>query len=88
MKIVIAIAELSGGMHKAHCPALPGCMVLGRSRQEAVERMCGAVEGYLASFEATMPGKLELEILDQGTSLPGASPSGNASESPRQMAVS
>lgn len=69
MKIVVVIVELSPDMHKAHCPGLPGCMVLGRSRQEAAERIASAVTAYLASFDAAVPGKLDLQILDPGRHL-------------------
>ena len=69
MKIGVVIVELSPGMHKAHCPALPGCVVLGRTRQEAAERMSVAVAGYLASFDSVVPEKIELQILDDARRL-------------------
>ena len=69
MKIVIIIVELSPDIYKVHCPALPGCLVLGRSRQEALDRMSNAVVGYLASFDAAVPEKLDLEILENGRDL-------------------
>jgi predicted RNase H-like HicB family nuclease len=71
MKIVVIIMELSPDVHKAHCPALPGCMVLAGSRQEAAERISRAVRGYLASFDATVPEKLELEIREHGRDVRG-----------------
>ena len=71
MKIVVIIVELSPDIHRAHCPALPGCVALGRSRQEAAERIASAVTGYLASFDATVPEKLDLDILEHGQGLRG-----------------
>ena len=64
MRIVVVMMELSRDMHKAHCPVLPGCTVLGRSRQEASERISSAVMGYLASFDTAIPEKLDLQILE------------------------
>jgi predicted RNase H-like HicB family nuclease len=72
VKFVVTIVELSPGMHKAYCPALPGCMVIGSSPQEAAERISRAVAGYLASFDATAPEKLDLEMCEQGQSPRGA----------------
>jgi predicted RNase H-like HicB family nuclease len=69
MKILVIITELSPSVHKAHCPVLPGCVVLGRSRQEALDRMSNAIAGYLASFDATVPERLDLEVLEYGREL-------------------
>jgi predicted RNase H-like HicB family nuclease len=82
MKIAVVIVELSPGMHKAHCPALPGCLVVGRSRQEALGRISNAVSGYLASFDATVPEQLDLEILERGQGLRGAIRDGNQATLP------
>ena len=64
MKIVIVVAEIASDMYKVHCPSLPGCVALGRSRREAAERMSRAISGYLASFDAAVPADIELQILD------------------------
>ena len=66
MRVVVIIMELSPDSHRAYCPALPGCAVLGRSRQEAAERISRAVTGYLASFDTVVPEKLEFEIREHG----------------------
>lgn len=63
MKIVTVVAEISSQMYKAHCPSLPGCVVLAQSRQDAAEKLSQAVSGYLASLDAAAPGKIELEVL-------------------------
>ena len=72
MKIVVIIVELSSEMFKAHCPAMPGCLVLGGSRQEALDRMSKAVAGYVASFDATSPEKLDLEVVERAWDAPRA----------------
>ena len=72
MKVVIIIVRLPADIHKAHSPSLPGCVALGRSRQEAVERMSRAVAGYLASLDAAAPGDIELQILDEDRNTRGA----------------
>jgi len=64
MKIAIIIAELSPGIHKGRCPALPGCVVVGRTRQEVAERLPGAIASYLASLDSLVPKSIELELAD------------------------
>jgi len=64
MRVVISVVELSVDLYKANCPALPGCVVLARSRQEAAERMSQAVSGYLASFDVAVPGQIELQVVE------------------------
>jgi predicted RNase H-like HicB family nuclease len=65
MQIVVITVEVSPGIHKAHCPALPGCVVLAESREEALERLSNAVVGYFASLDATVPEKFEWVIREQ-----------------------
>jgi len=66
IRIVTVVLQVSSDTYKAHCPSLPGCAVLGRSRQEAAERLSHAAAGYLASFDAIVPGHIELQVLDHG----------------------
>jgi predicted RNase H-like HicB family nuclease len=55
VKIAIRIEKRPAGGFRAHCPALPGCVEYGRSRQEASRRIARAVEGYVASMNAQQP---------------------------------
>ena len=43
---------------RAWCPALPGCFVVGQSRQEIQQRMATAIDGYLASLAVALPREL------------------------------
>ncbi len=58
MKLTARIARRADGAFKAWCPALPGCMVLGRTREEAWSKIQLAVSGYLASLGAALPREL------------------------------
>jgi predicted RNase H-like HicB family nuclease len=35
----------------AECPSLPGCISQGRTREEAIENIREAVQGYIVSLE-------------------------------------
>ncbi len=35
----------------AECPSLPGCISQGKSREEAIENIREAIEGYIAALE-------------------------------------
>lgn len=35
------------GWHIAQCPALPGCMTQGRTKEEALENIKDAIHGWL-----------------------------------------
>jgi predicted RNase H-like HicB family nuclease len=35
----------------AECPSLPGCISQGRTREEAVENIREAIQGYIAALE-------------------------------------
>lgn len=63
MKIVVKISRESGERFRAWCPALPGCVVCGRSREEAIAKLEQAVCGYVASLDAVMPRTLERKVL-------------------------
>ena len=58
MKLVAKITEREGGNFYAWCPALPGCWVVGQSRQEARQKISEAIEGYLASLDVCLPREL------------------------------
>lgn len=50
MKYRVLIETDEDGMFVAECPALPGCVSQGKTRQEAVANIKEAIEGYLASL--------------------------------------
>ena len=58
MKLAIRITQAAGNELRACCPALPGCVVYGRSRKEARDRIQEAVRGYLASLDIALPREL------------------------------
>jgi len=67
MKLLIKISREESGVYRAWCPALPGCVAHGASRQEAGESIDEAVNGYLASLNVPIPAKVERELLEVTT---------------------
>jgi predicted RNase H-like HicB family nuclease len=39
------------GYWVAECPSLPGCVSQGKTRQEAIENIKEAIEGYVAALK-------------------------------------
>jgi len=62
MKVAIRIDLKTAGVYRASCPALPGCVVFGRSHEEARQKIDQAVRGYLASLDVPVPRRLEQEV--------------------------
>jgi len=58
MNVKIRIARGAHGEYKAWVPALPGCMVLGQTREEAHAKLALAINGYLASMNVALPREL------------------------------
>lgn len=50
MKFRVIIEPDEDGIFVAHCPALPGCISQGATRQEAQANIKEAITGYLASL--------------------------------------
>ena len=50
MKYRVVIEEDEDGMFAAECPALPGCISQGKTRQEALKNIKDAIKGYLESL--------------------------------------
>ena len=71
MRIVIEILEISAGVHRALCPALPGCAVVGSSAEDARSKMADAVVGYLASFDIAGPEHVEIDVAASTAHAPG-----------------
>ena len=50
MKYRVYLEQDEDGVFVATCPALPGCVSQGRTRDEARKNICEAIEGYLKSL--------------------------------------
>jgi len=51
MKFRVIIEQDEDGVFVAHCPALPGCISQGASREEAQANIKEAITGYLESLK-------------------------------------
>jgi antitoxin HicB len=51
MKYRVTIEVDEDGAFVAECPALPGCISQGTTRDEALTNIKEAIEGYLASLK-------------------------------------
>ena len=61
MRLDVRLSQERDGSYRAWCPSLPGCSVVGESRQQVLIGIRGAVEGYLASLDVAPPGKRKRE---------------------------
>jgi len=67
MKYRIIIEQDEDGVYVAECPALPGCISQGRTREEALENIKDAIKGYLESLrkhDEPIPPPIEEEIVE------------------------
>ena len=62
MKIAIVIELIEPGHWRSCCPSLPGCEVIGPSKQDALRNIDLGVRGYLASLNVALPLELNLAI--------------------------
>jgi antitoxin HicB len=51
MKFRVTISPDEDGVFVAECPALPGCVSQGKSRDEAMMNIRDAIQGYVASLK-------------------------------------
>ena len=51
VKFRVTIEPDEDGVFVAECPALPGCISQGRTRDEAMAHIRDAIQGYLASLK-------------------------------------
>jgi len=65
MRITVRTSQQGRGRHRAWCPELPGCRVSGCSRKEAIERIDGAVRGYLASLNRPAVGEVRKVVVPE-----------------------
>ena len=47
----VVIFRGEDGYWVAECPSLPGCLSQGRTREDAIENIKQAMEGYVAALE-------------------------------------
>ena len=52
MKYRVILEPQEEGGYTIYAPALPGCVSQGETREEALENIKEAIEGYLESLEA------------------------------------
>jgi len=67
MKYRIIIEQDEDGMYVVECPALPGCISQGKTREEAKANIKDAIEGYLESLrkhDEPIPPPIEEEIVE------------------------
>ena len=51
MRYRVLIEQDEDGVFVAECPALPGCISQGASRQEAIKNIKDAIAGYVESLK-------------------------------------
>jgi len=67
MKYRIVIEQDEDGMFVAECPSLPGCISQGKTRQEALDNIKDAIEGFLASLKKhnePIPPSIQEEMVE------------------------
>ncbi len=67
MKFRTFIEQDEDGIFVATCPSLPGCISQGNTREEALNNIKDAIEGYLISLkkhDEPIPSPISEELLD------------------------
>ncbi|MEN6295193.1 MAG: type II toxin-antitoxin system HicB family antitoxin [Chloroherpetonaceae bacterium] len=67
MKFRAFIEQDEDGIFVATCPSLPGCISQGNTREEALNNIKDAIEGYLISLkkhDEPIPTPISEELLD------------------------
>jgi len=67
MRYRILIEQDENGMFVAECPALPGCVSQGKTREETLVNIQDAIKGYLESLRKhneAIPPSIEEEIVE------------------------
>ncbi|HDM76038.1 MAG TPA: type II toxin-antitoxin system HicB family antitoxin [Deltaproteobacteria bacterium] len=67
MRYRVIIEQDEDGFFVAECPALPGCISQGKTRDEALENIKDAIKGYLESLKKhndPVPPPIEEEIVE------------------------
>jgi len=67
MKFRTIIEQDEDGNYVVQCPALPGCISEGKTREEALTNIKDAIEGYMASLKKhnePIPPPIEEETVE------------------------
>jgi len=67
MKYRVLIEQDEDGVFVVECPALPGCVSQGNTREEALANIQDAIKGYLESLAKhgePVPPPIEEEIVE------------------------
>ena len=67
MKFRVTIEPDEDGVFVAECPALPGCVSQGKTRDEAMTNIRDAIQGYLESLKKhgdPIPGQITEEVVE------------------------
>ena len=67
MKFRITVEPDEGGVFVAECPALPGCISQGKTRDEAMANIRDAIQGYLESLKKhgePIPGEITEAVVE------------------------
>ncbi len=67
MKLRVVIEQDEEGVFVAECPALPGCVSQGTTREEALQNIKDAMQGYLKSLRKhnePIPPSINEEIIE------------------------
>lgn len=67
MKFRVNVQPDEDGVFVAECPALPGCVSQGKTRDEAMVNIRDAIQGYLASLKKhgePIPAAITEEIVE------------------------
>ena len=67
MRYRVIIERDEDGIFVAECPALPGCVSQGKTRQEALVNIQDAIKGYLESLKKhnePIPPSIQEEIVE------------------------
>ena len=67
MKFRVLLEQDEDGVFVVSCPALPGCISQGKTRQEAIENIKDAIHGYLESLRKhnePIPPSVEEETVE------------------------
>lgn len=63
MKLRVLISKSGEGGYVATCPALPGCVAQGKTKDQAQENMNEAIRGYFLSIADFVPERILDEVV-------------------------
>ena len=67
MKFRVIIEQDEDGIFTAECPMLPGCVSQGKTREESLNNLRDAVQGYVESLRKhneAVPSPIYEEVID------------------------